>query len=82
MYNFKDTEFMRNQRLLDEVNDADSESLKQHYMYVLNGELNWLLEANQAADEYHNGKFDPALHKWDDPKKLKSKGKKRKKVAV
>jgi len=43
-------------------------------MYVLNGELNWLLEANQAADEYHHGKFDPALHKWDDPKKLKSKG--------
>ena len=46
MNNFRDTEFMRNQRLLDEVNFADKDSLKQLYLYVLNSELTGLLEAD------------------------------------
>lgn len=49
MNNFKDVEFMRNQRLLDEVNFADNESLQQLYLYVLNSELMGILEADQAA---------------------------------
>ena len=49
MNNFKDVEFMRNQRLLDEVNFADNESLQQLYLYVLNSELTGILEADQAA---------------------------------
>ena len=84
MHNFKDQEMKRNQLLLEteDVNTADPESLKQLYLYVLNSELNWLLEANQAAAEYHAGKFDPAAHKWDDPKKLKKKQKPKKKVPL
>ena len=73
---FKDDEFKRNQRLLDEVNFADGDSLKQMYLYVLNSELVGILEADQAADEYHNGKFDPSMLKWADPKKLKKKNEK------
>lgn len=73
---FKDDEFKRNQRLLDEVNFADGDSLKQMYLYVLNSELAGILEADQAADEYHNGKFDPSMLKWADPKKLKKKNEK------
>ena len=73
MLNFKNQEFMRNQRLIDEVNFADNESLKQLYLYVLNSELSGILEADQAAGEYHDGKFDPSMLKWADPKKLKKK---------
>ena len=43
---FKDDEFKRNQRLLDEVNFADGDSLKQMYLYVLNSELAGILEAD------------------------------------
>ena len=43
------------------------------YLYVLNSELAGILEADQAAEEYHNGKFDPSMLKWADPKKLKKK---------
>ena len=82
MNNFKDTEFMRNQRLLDEVNFADKESLKQLYLYVLNSELTGLLEADQAAAEYHNGKFDPSMLKFADPKKLKKKEPVKKKIPL
>jgi len=35
MNTFKDIEFMRNQKLIDEVNFADNDSLKQLYVYVL-----------------------------------------------
>lgn len=67
----KYNEFQRNQRLVDEVNFADKESLKQLFLYVLNSELSWDLEADAAAAEHHNGKFDPAMLKWADPKNLK-----------
>lgn len=52
---------------------SDKENLKQLYLYVLNTELNGILEANQAAKEYHGGKFDPSMLKYADPKKLKKK---------
>ena len=82
MNSFKHTEFMRNQRMLDEVNFADSASLKQLYLYVLNSELTWLLEADEAAAEYHDGKFDPSMLKYADPKKLKKKEQVKKKVPL
>ena len=82
MNDFKDIEFMRNQKLLDEVNFADRESLKQLYLYVLNTELTGLLEADHAAAEYHNGKFDPSMLKFADPKKLKKKEPAKKKIPL
>lgn len=53
------------------MNFADKDSLKQLFLYVLNSELSWVLEADAAAAEHHNGKFDPAMLKWADPKNLK-----------
>jgi len=41
------------------------------------------LEADLAAAEYHNGKFDPAMLKFADPKKLKkSKAPVKKKIPL
>ena len=43
------------------------------YVYALNTELAYIMEANQVTDEYHKGKFDPCMLKYADPKNLKKK---------
>ncbi len=40
---------------------------------MLNTELLGSLEANEAAIEYHDGKFDPSMLKHANPKNLKKK---------
>jgi len=51
----------------------DKETLKKLYGYALNQELSYILEANEVALDYHEGKFDPTLLKYADPKRLKKK---------
>ena len=46
LINFKQEEFMRNQRLLETVNVALPASLKHMYCYALNTELAYLIESN------------------------------------
>lgn len=74
---YKHNEFNRNQKLLDEINFADSESIKQLYLYVLNTELSDILEADEKALEYHGGKFDPSMLKYANPKNLKKRTEKK-----
>ena len=71
--NFKYDEHKRNERLLNEVASVDKDNLKQLFLYVLNTELLGTLEANEAAIEYHDGKFDPSMLKYANPKSLKKK---------
>ena len=71
--NFRYDEHKRNERLLNEVASVDKENLKQLFLYVLNTELLGNLEANEAAREYHDGKFDPSMLKYANPKNLKKK---------
>ena len=68
---------MRNQRLLETVNVALPASLKQMYCYALNTELAYIIEGNEVAHDYHEGKFDPGMLKYADPKKLKKKPQKK-----
>lgn len=77
LINFKQDEFMRNQRLLETVNIALPASLKQMYCYALNTELAYIIEGNEVAHDYHDGKFDPGMLKYADPKKLKKKTQKK-----
>ena len=70
---YKHNEFSRNLKLLEEINFADPESIKQLYLYVLNTELSDILEADEKAVEYHEGKFDPSMLKYANPKNLKRK---------
>ena len=70
---FKSEEFVRNQRLIEQVNFSDPDSLKKLYAYALNTELAYILEANEVSKDYHSGKFDPCMMKYSDPKKLKKK---------
>ena len=77
LINFKQEEFMRNQRLLETVNVALPASLKQMYCYALNTELAYIIEGNEVAHDYHEGKFDPGMLKYADPKKLKKKPQKK-----
>lgn len=75
-------EFNRNQKLLDEINFADPESIKQLYLYVLNTELSDILEADEKSMEYHVGKFDPSMLKYANPKNLKRKKVEKKRIPV
>ena len=45
---------------------------------MLNSELSYILEAEKASEAYHEGKFDPAMLKYADPKKLKKQPQKKK----
>ena len=70
---FKSEEFVRNQRLMEQVNFSDPDSLKKLYVYALNTELAYILEANEVGKNHHSGKFDPSMMQYADPKKLKKK---------
>jgi len=62
---------------METVSVAEPASLKQLYCYVLNTELAYILEGNEVAKDYHEGKFDPCMLKYADPKKLKKKPQKK-----
>lgn len=51
--------------------------MQKVYIYALNTELAYILEANEVSKDYHSGQFDPCMLKWADPKKLKKKPQKK-----
>ena len=77
MQNIKHDEFLKSLDLMGNIEFGDSQLIKQLYIYALKDMLDHNKEANDAARNYHSGKFDPFMINLMDKKKMKKDKQKR-----